>query len=80
MQANQAVRAWLNEVANVRVHATLKERPVDRFTLERSSLRSLPLPYGGRRCYGHWYYPLLTLISHYDLLRVADFRGGGGVS
>ena len=26
----------------------------------------------GALCYGHWYYPLLTLISH-DLLRIADF-------
>lgn len=26
----------------------------------------------GGMCYGHWYYPLLTLIAH-DLLRVADF-------
>lgn len=26
----------------------------------------------GAMCYAHWYYPLLTLISH-DLLRVADF-------
>jgi hypothetical protein len=26
----------------------------------------------GAMSYGHWYYPLLTLISH-DLLRVADY-------
>lgn len=26
----------------------------------------------GAMCYAHWYYPLLTLVSH-DLLRVADF-------
>ncbi len=48
-QANREVRPWLDEVANVRIHATLKERPVDRFTIERDALRSLPLPYSGRR-------------------------------
>lgn len=46
--ANREVRPWLEEVANSRVHATLKERPVDRFTIERPILRPLPLPYGGR--------------------------------
>lgn len=49
VQANHAVRPWLHEVANVRIHATLKERPVDRFLLERQALRPLPLPYSGRR-------------------------------
>ncbi|MGZ3518885.1 MAG: IS21 family transposase [Vulcanimicrobiaceae bacterium] len=49
VQANQAVRPWLHEVANVRIHATLKERPADRYALERPALRALPLPYGGRR-------------------------------
>lgn len=49
VQANQAVRPWLNDVANARVHATLKERPAERFALERAALRALPLPYGGRR-------------------------------
>lgn len=53
VQANHAVRSWLHEVANVRIHATLKERPVDRFALERAALRTLPLPYGGRRDDAH---------------------------
>ena len=47
--ANREVRFWLDEVANSRVHATLKERPVDRFALERLALKPLPLPYGGRQ-------------------------------
>jgi transposase len=46
--ANHEVRPWLDEIANCRIHATLKERPVDRFAIERSALRPLPLPYGGR--------------------------------
>lgn len=49
VQANHAVLPWLNEVANVRVHATLKERPIDRFLRERVALRTLPLPYAGKR-------------------------------
>ena len=47
--ANREVRPWLDEVANCRLHATLKERPVDRLALERQALRPLPLPYGGRQ-------------------------------
>jgi len=34
--------AWRDEVANVRIHATTRERPVDRFRQERSLLRKLP--------------------------------------
>jgi transposase len=33
---------WRDEVANVRIHATTRERPVDRFSRERSLLRPLP--------------------------------------
>ncbi len=47
--ANREIRPWLEEVANCRVHATLKERPMDRFAIEQLALRPLPLPYGGRR-------------------------------
>ncbi len=45
--ANREVRAWLDEVANVRLHATLKERPIDRFAQEKYALQALPLPYVG---------------------------------
>lgn len=47
--ANREVIVWLRNVAVQRVHATLKEKPVDRFAVEKESLRSLPLPYGGHR-------------------------------
>ncbi len=50
--ANREVRIWLNETANCRIHATLKERPVDRFAFERERLAALPLPYAGRRTVG----------------------------
>jgi hypothetical protein len=33
---------WRDQVANVRLHETTRERPVDRFERERSLLRSLP--------------------------------------
>lgn len=33
---------WRDEVANVRLHDTTKERPIDRFQKEQSLLRSLP--------------------------------------
>ena len=33
---------WRDEVANVRLHAATKQRPLDRFQEERSSLRPLP--------------------------------------
>ncbi len=46
--ANREVRLWLDTVANVRLHATLRERPVDRFALERAALRPLPEIYSGR--------------------------------
>ena len=48
--ANREARIWLDEIANVRIHATLKERPIDRFVAERHALGGLPLPYGGHHC------------------------------
>ena len=33
---------WRDEVANVRIHATTRQRPVDRFEEERPRLRALP--------------------------------------
>jgi transposase len=40
--ANQAVRRWLDEVANRRLHGTTGEQPVVRLAVERAAL--LPLP------------------------------------
>ena len=42
--ANRHVRRWLDEVANVRVHATTKAVPVSRLTAERAAM--LPAPAG----------------------------------
>ena len=38
------VERWLAEVANVRLHATLNERPVDRWRVELPALQPLPFP------------------------------------
>jgi transposase len=38
----QLAVTWRDEVANVRLHQTTRERPVDRFERERSCLRRLP--------------------------------------
>ncbi|WP_215796453.1 IS21 family transposase [Paludibacterium paludis] len=40
--ANREVERWLAEVANVRLHATLKERPLDRWRHELDALQALP--------------------------------------
>ena len=40
--ANAHVGRWLTEVANVRVHGTTNERPVDRLHIEREHLMPLP--------------------------------------
>lgn len=45
--ANREVRRWLAEVANVRQHATLKERPIERWRVESASLQPLPPLYPG---------------------------------
>ena len=41
-QANRDVRRWTLTVAGERVHGTTKERPLERFELERGALRPLP--------------------------------------
>jgi hypothetical protein len=46
--ANLAVRRWLREVANVRVHGTTGEIPAERLAIERVQLQPVPTPYGGR--------------------------------
>jgi transposase len=45
--ANLAVRRWLREVANARVHATTGEIPTERLDIERAQLQPVPVPYGG---------------------------------
>ena len=43
---NHQARHWLDHVANVRIHGTLKERPIERLERERGELRPVaPRPY-----------------------------------
>jgi len=46
---NLAVRDWLANIANVRVHGTIKRRPQDVFTLEERPLLG-PMPSSGHPC------------------------------
>ena len=46
---NREIPAWLRDVAGKRIHATLKERPVDRFQREREHLKVIAPPYGGHQ-------------------------------
>jgi len=41
----EAMVQWLDTVANVRIHGTTRERPLDRFGEEQPKLLQLPLPY-----------------------------------
>lgn len=44
---NQAIETWLIEVANVRTHASLKEKPFQRWLLEKPYLQPLAPRYAG---------------------------------
>ena len=46
--ANLAVKRWLREVANARVHGTTSAIPAERLVSERLHLQPVPTPYGGR--------------------------------
>src|SRR5215472_2812498 len=46
--ANPAVKRWLREVANCRVHGTTGAIPAERLVRERPQLPPVPTPYGGR--------------------------------
>jgi transposase len=67
---NRQARVWCDTVANVRLHGTTQERPIDRWHTERHALHGLPAPERlqpflreerrvGRDGYvqweGHWY-------------------------
>jgi transposase len=41
---NRQGRTWYETVANVRVHGTTHERPIDRWPAERAALHALPTP------------------------------------
>ena len=48
-EANERLRRWLDETANVRIHGTTRRRPVDLFQEEKPLLAPLPVkPYDTR--------------------------------
>jgi transposase len=73
--ANREVSRWLAEVANVRVHAGLQQRPVDRGQVERSALLPLRMAAPVTVCTAPSALPVESLqhpLSVYaDLLEVA---------
>lgn len=42
LDLNRQAQAWVDGIANVRIHGTTRERPCDRLLVERSYLASLP--------------------------------------
>jgi hypothetical protein len=46
--ANLAVKRWLREVANARIHGTTSAVPAERLVSERLQLQPVPALYGGR--------------------------------
>ena len=46
--ANLAVKRWLREVANARIHGATGAIPAERLVSERLQLQQVPTPYGGR--------------------------------
>jgi hypothetical protein len=46
--ANLAVRRWVREVANTRIHGTTGAIPAERLSSERLQLQPVSTPYGGR--------------------------------
>lgn len=73
--ANREVSRWLAEVANVRVHALLQQRPVDRWSVERSALLPLRLSAPVTVCHAPRVLPVESIqhpLSVYaELLEVA---------
>ncbi len=64
--ANAAVKIWLREVANARVHATTGEVPAERLVIEQTKLQELPKPYKGRTARSVVATPATRKVSGYQ--------------
>jgi len=64
--ANAAVKIWLRDVANTRVHATTNEVPLERLMIERGKLQGLPEPYKGKSARNLVDVPPLRVIKGYQ--------------
>ena len=77
--ANLAVKRWLREVANVRIHGTPGAIPAERLISEKQKLQSVPTPYGGRTVRVVQAKPNpVPIIGMQHPLSVYDAFAGGG--
>jgi transposase len=77
--ANLAVKRWLREVANVRVHGTTGEIPAERLVRERLHLQPVPPPYRGRTVRVLQARPTLPpIVGIQHPLSLYDAFAGGG--
>ena len=76
--ANLAVKRWLREVANARVHGTTGEVPAERLAIERTQLQPVPTLYGGRSVRALQNPKPVPIIGLQHPLSVYDAFAGGG--
>ena len=74
--ANVAVRRWLREVANNRLHGTTGEIPAERLVLEQPFLQPVPAPYGGQRIDRRAKAPLTPVVGLQHPLSFYDAFAG----
>jgi transposase len=76
--ANVAVKRWLREVANTRIHRTTGALPSERLVSERLQLQPVPAPYGGRTVRALQAQPeSVPIIGMQHPLSVYDVFAGG---
>jgi transposase len=76
--ANLAVKRWLREVANARIHGTTGAIPAERLVSERLRLQPVPTPYGGRTVRSLQVKPdLVPIIGMQHPLSLYDAFAGG---
>lgn len=81
--ANIEIKAWLRDVANVRLHQTLLEQPVRRFEQEVHHLQPLPYPLAPRQAVSRIVTQRSSLASkysdlplHHEMAQYDEFCGG----
>jgi transposase len=75
--ANLAVKRWLREVANARVHGTTGEIPAERLAVEKMHLQPVPTPYGGRSVRSMQNPKPVAIIGLQHPLSIYDAFAGG---
>jgi len=75
--ANLAVKRWLREVANARMHGTTGEVPAERLAIERPQLQPVPTLYGGRSVRALQHPKPVPIIGLQHPLSIYDAFAGG---